>query len=119
MQRNFLFIQRKIQREIDWSGENFVFTHNEEDKYHRETAETSYSIKGIFHQSTSYSNKTSNDGSTTRTKPSPMILCNYDDGVQINLGDSVNINNQDYFVTAIQNVQELNVAFDISLELNE
>ena len=119
MQRNFLFLQHRIQREIDWSGAEYTFTHKEEDKYHREASEVSYVVKGIFHQATSYKNKNSDNGSVTSTKPSPMILCMYQDGAQVSIGDTVIINKQDYLVTGIQNVQELNVAFDISLELNE
>lgn len=115
----YLFLSNKIQRQIDWNGEEFTFIHTGEDEYHNPTEPVEISIKGIYHQSTSYQQKTSDTGSVTSTKPRPMILTTYDDGSKLSLGDTINLNGKDMFVTGLENVQELNVAIQISLEVNE
>lgn len=112
-----LFMRNKVKRQIDLNGSNFVFTHKTEDKYHNQTGTATVSLNGIYHQSTSYQSKTSSDGSVTSSKPSPMILCLYEDGSKIGKGDEVEINNQPMFVTGIEDVQLLHVVSHISLEV--
>ena len=117
--REYLFLFNKVKRQIDWNGQNYTFTHTAEDKYHNETTTSEIILKGVYHQSTSYKSKSSKDGSVISSKSSPMILCLYDDGKTIQIGDKVKINDKDMFITGIENVQELNVAIQISLEVNE
>lgn len=117
--REYQFLLSKIKHQIDWNGEEFVFIHTEEDKYHRSTEPTEITLKGIYHQNSSYVQKTTQDATVTKSKPSPMILCLYTDGNAISLQDVVKINGKDMVVTGIENVQELNVALQLSLEVNE
>lgn len=117
--REYLFLRSKIKRQIDWNGQEFHFTHVGEDKYHRGSEETVVSVVGVYHQATSYKQKSSSDGMVTSTKAKPMILCMYEDGSAVSVGDRISLNGKDMFVSGVENVQELNVAVEISLEVNE
>lgn len=117
--REYMFLKSKVKRQIDWNGQMFNFTHTEEDKYHDDTEEVVIPVKGVYHQATSYQNKTSKDASVISSKAKPMILCLFEDGSLVKQGDTVNINGQDMIVTGVANIQELNVAVEISLEVNE
>lgn len=119
MNNAYLFLKNKIQKQVSWKGEDFVFVHVEEDKYHEAEETVEITVKGVYHQSTSYEQKTTTNGSVTASKPSPMILCLYEDANTITVGDTVTINDKDMIVTGIENVQELNVALQISLGVNE
>ena len=132
----YLFLKNKIQRRIDWEGVPYTFTRVVEDKYHREQGTTSITVKGIYHQTNSYQQKSSKDGSVTTTKPQPMILCLYnnsnnndemlvengeiENSTENNnpkLGDKVVIDGKTMLVTGIVDIQELHVALQISLEM--
>lgn len=115
----YLFLSNKIQRQIDWNGEKYTFTHTGEDKYHKPIDPVEITVKGIYHQATSYQQKTSEDGSITTTKARPMILAMMEDGGKVSIKDTIKINGKDMFVTGIEDIQELGVAVQISLEVNE
>lgn len=118
--REYLFLESKVKRQIQWNGQEFQFTRVVEDKYHRGTEETAtVTLSGVYHQATSYKQKTTADGSITSSKALPMILCMYEDAAKLKLGDTVKINGQDMFVTGVENIQELNVAAEVSLEVNQ
>lgn len=112
-----LFMKNKVSRQIAINGSYFSFTHETEDKYHNSTGSTTIELKGIYHQSTSYQSKTSAEGSVTSSKPSPMILCLYEDGSKISKGDSITVNDKSMFVTGVEDVQQLHVISHISLEV--
>ena len=46
-----------------------------------------------------------------------MILCLYEDGIRVGKDDKVEMQNNTYKVTGINDVNNLGVAFEISLEL--
>jgi len=120
MERAYLFLQNKLKKRIEWSNETYTFTRAVEDKYHRKQAETiSIEIKGLYHQTNSYQQKSSKDGSITTNKPQPMILCLYEDGSQIQKNDKTIVNGISMLVTGIVDVQNLHVALQISLEPEE
>ena len=114
-----LFLRAKVKRSVDWYGNLFTFTHIQENKYHQEESTVTNTIKGVYHEATSYANKTSTDGSVISKKHSPMILCLFEEGSKISVGDKAVINGDDYIVTGIENVQQLDVAIQISLVINE
>lgn len=116
--REYQFLEAKVKRQIDWNGVELLFTRMEEDKYHRGTKAVNTVVRGVYHQATSYQQKKSGEASVTSTKPKPMFLCLYNDGSKVRQGDIVFINGKKYFVSGIENVQELNVALEISLEVN-
>lgn len=114
----YLFLKNKIQRRIEWEGKSYTFTRVVEDEYHREQDTESITVEGIYHQTNSYQQKSSKDGSITTNKPQPMILCLYSDsGNNPKLGDKVVIDGKTMLVTGVVDIQELHVALQISLEM--
>lgn len=112
------FLKRKVTNQLNLNGQEFTFTHLQEDKYHRaEPTPVTISIKGIFHQSASYAQKNSSDGAVISSKPQPMILCLYSDGSLIKKNDTLKIDKQGYRVTNVDDVQQLKTAIQISLEV--
>lgn len=115
----YLFLESKIKRRIEWEGKPYTFTRVVEDKYHREQSTQTVTITGIYHQTNSYQQKNSTDGAITTKKPQPMILCLYPHTEEetVKLGDKTTIDGKTLLVTGIVDIQELHVAQQISLEM--
>jgi hypothetical protein len=126
----------KVQRRIDWSGEDYTFTRIVEDEYHREQGEITITVKGLYHKTHSYQTVSSKEGSVTSQKPKPMILCLYNnsnntdetliEGEENNaqnnnpqLGDKVVIGGKTMFVTGVEDIQEQHKVLQVSLEVEE
>ena len=129
---NYLFMVNKVQRRIEWSGEDYTFTRIVEDEYHREQGEISFTVKGLYHKTHSYQTVSSKEGSVTSQKPKPMILCLYNnsnnnDEILIEseqnnnpqLGDKVSIGGKTMFVTGVEDIQEQHKVLQVSLEVEE
>ena len=116
---NKTFLKNKIDRQIKINGQEFVFKRYEEDEFHQISDELSITItlNGIFHTSNSYINQTTGDGAKTFTKPTPMILTLYEQGKMIKTNDMVIIKENKYKVIRTNNINDFDVAIDISLEL--
>lgn len=118
MKRNdTLFLAQKLDRQIKMRGSEFVFSHKVEDKYHRAIKPVEIPIQGIYHETVTYQSKTTTTGSTTHTKSSPMILCKWSDGNRLTAGDTLSWSSGEYRVTGIEDIQQLQVACQISLEV--
>ena len=126
---NYLFMVNRVQRRIEWSGEDYIFTRVVEDEYHREQGEINFTVKGLYHKTHSYQTKSSNEGSVTSRKPQPMILCLYnntntnDEMYDIvdnpKPGDKAIIGGKTLFVTGVEDIQEQHKVLQISLEVEE
>lgn len=125
---NYLFMTNKVQRRIEWSGETYTFTRVVEDKYHRKSDEITFTVKGLYHQTNSYQQKSSREGSVISAKPQPMILCLYNNvenidemtivnGLNPELGDKVVVGGKTAVVTGVVDVQELHKVLQVSLEI--
>lgn len=114
-----LYLKSRVAKQIKWYGEEYIFVHTGEDKYHRPVEPVKTFVKGLYHVSTSYANKISSDGATISKKPQPMLLCLYEDANTIKVGDQASINGTTMLVTGCENVQQLNVVMQISLEVQE
>lgn len=118
---NKTFLKNKIDRQIKLNGQKFEFERYEEDEFHQVSDEPILSIEldGIFHTSNSYINQNTTDGGKTFTKQQPMILTLYEQGNLIKTNDTVIIEEKRYKVIRTNNVNNFDVAIDISLELME
>ena len=119
MTNSYLFLKNKVEKRINWGGESYIFTRSVEDKYHRGTETLEFTVKGLYHQSSSYQQKTTDSGAVTTKKAQPMILCMYEDGHLIKTGDKTTVNGVDLLVTGVVDVQELNAVVQVSLEREE
>lgn len=112
------FLSRRIQTELAFRGVEYTFSRYGEDKFHQPTGKVELTIvlKGLYHETNSYMQTINGESSVTRTKKSPMILCMYEDGSQLEQGDIVVVDNKQYKVSGVLNIQDYSIAADISLE---
>lgn len=130
---NYLFMVSRVQRRIEWSGEDYTFTRIVEDEYHREQGEITITVKGLYHKTHSYQSKSSKEGSVISKRPQPMILCLYNNSnnsdetlieheITANnpqLGDKVVVGGKTFLVTGVEDIQEQHKVLQISLEVEE
>lgn len=118
-ERHEVFELQKIKREILTHGRIYTFERKELNKYGEETgkAESVATVRGIYHTSSGYERKTKSDATLTHSKEQPKILCLYDESENVMFSDFVIINDKKYIVTAIDNIAELGIVNDISLEV--
>lgn len=111
------FQLNKVRRSIATLGTSFVFIRPDKNAFGEPNGQTiSVAIKGIYHETTSFLSKSSVESTTVRTKPSPMILCLWQDAQKLQHMDKLAFNGKSYKVGDIKNLSESNIIGDISLE---
>lgn len=111
------FQLNKVKRLINTQGRSVVVTRQGKNKFNEPNGEAEvFNIKGVFHETTSYLSKTGSNGSTVRSKPSPMFMCLWESAESLQHTDQVFINNRTYNIGEIKNIDEANAVADISLE---
>lgn len=108
----------KVVREINTHGSTYQFYRDKLNEYEEATGEVEdvVEIKGLFHQTKSYISRKVTDATETRTKGQPLIMMCYEDSKSIQNGDKVNVAENEYRVTGINNINELCIISDVSLE---
>lgn len=120
MYYNKNFDKNKIKRFIKRYGKEFTFKHFVTDKYgeiKEDEEPTEIKITGVFHEVNSYITENVQDGTISKRKPQPMILVLATENFEVTHGDVVTYCNTDYEVVETLNVNDLGVAFDISLQV--
>lgn len=109
----------KVQREIKMHGSDFTVKRNKIDEYKEPTGEkeTITTFRGLFHITKTFQTRNISDGTVTRTKGQPMVLADYSDVGEISNGDIIEYNGLEYTVADVNNVEQMNVIADISMEL--
>lgn len=111
------FQLNKVKRLINTQGRSVAVTRQRKNKFNEPNGEAEvFSVTGVFHETTSYLSKTGSDGSTVRSKPSPMLMCLWDDIKKLKHTDQIVLNNHIYNIGEIKNLCEADVIGDISLE---
>lgn len=111
------FQLNKIKRLIKTQGDTFVFTGKALNEFGEPSDEIlAVPLDGVFHETTSYLTRTSTESTTLRAKPSPMILCLWEDAKKLSISYELFYNGKLYRIGDIKNVSESNIAADISLE---
>lgn len=118
-----LYLKNKLYRHIDWNGQEFVFYRNAKNEYGEltEEIEKRFWFKGLFHDGGGYGGMLNfelyeRDGGRTITKMKPMILCKYDDAKELMIDDVVYIGDDKYRMIEKNNVKNLGIAYELSLE---
>lgn len=116
---NIHFDISKITRAINTHGKEFVFTHFESNDYGEPSGDSSeITIKGLFHQTRSYITKNTTDGTIARSKPQPQILTFHNSSsMSLSIKDKLEYDGKLYSVIGVDDIGNLGVADDISLEL--
>lgn len=115
------FQLNKVRRLINTWGQNFSFSYPGKNLFNEPTEETeTLTLRGLYHQSSSTLTKSSEDSTTTRTKPAPQILCLWSEVEKLKLEDlsnyQVEFNSRKYQISGIVNLGEANTVAEISLE---
>lgn len=116
---NINFQIEKVKQNIKRDGTEFTFKQVKLDEFNEPTDEyEEIIIKGLFHQSREYISAQTSNGTTTRTKPVPMILTLITDkSKRLQMYDTVEYCGIKYKINGINNFNNLGIAFDISLEM--
>lgn len=119
MSVNKQFEAYKIAREIKRSGGDYLFQRPGTNEFGEpdDSFEDVTTVKGIYHEQNSNIQITTSDTTQIRTKKIPMILTLWESIGLLKVGDRVKINDKEFFVEGIVNVQEWNIVADISLEV--
>lgn len=119
------FLKSKVIRQVRWNGRDLVFVRYARNSYNELTSEVAEEIKvrGMFHEGGGYGGMLNielyeNDGARTVSKMKPMVLCMYDEGLKLDIDDEVQIGNSRYKVVEKNDVSNLGVAFEVSLEID-
>ena len=118
------FLRNKINRLIQWNGQEFVFTRKKKNQYHEIVDDTNFEItvKGVFHDGGGYGGMLNlelytREGSREYDKSKPMILCLVDsNSSQIVIDDEITIGTTPYTVVDKVDVKNLGIAYEVSLE---
>lgn len=111
----------KIKHAIEKQGSTFIVFRKLKNKFGELSGdeEQILKFKGLYHETNSYVKLSKGDAATYRTRKEPMILCLKQSVDCLRLDDKIifedDVNRKVYFVSAITNVQELGIIFDISL----
>ena len=118
-------MRSKILRQVRWNGRDLVFVRYQRNSYAELTdvVEEEIKIRGVFHEGGGYGGMLNielyeNDGTRTVSRMKPMVLCMYEDGIKIDIDDEVRVGNYYYSVVEKNDVSNLGVAFEISLEID-
>ena len=114
-----LFLKNKILRQLRMNGITCTFFRYSEDEYKQKNQEPKEVLeaKCLFHTTNTYLSSKVSDATQTSSKKKPMLLMLYEDAAVLEKEDFVIINDQKMIVVDKTNVQQLNVAFEISLEV--
>lgn len=119
----FLYLKNKFRRQMAYQGRDLRFIKFKEDDYHQLTDEIEriIELKGIYHQGGGYGGMLNyelieRDGGRTISFMKPMILAFYEDAKDISMDWRVVVGGELFRVVEKNDVNNLNVAFDISLE---
>lgn len=111
------FQLNKVRRLIKTQGQNFSFSRPGTNEFGEPNGQTeSVDISGVYHETTSYLSKMVTQATTIRQKPSPMILCLWEDAQKVVQTDELTFNGKTYKVGEVKNISEANIVGDISLE---
>ena len=123
MGRGTSFQLNKVSRFIKLYGEEFVFERFQLNKYGEpikgdpERPPQTLNIVGAYHEVNSQVTFATSEGTVTRTKPQPRILCMPEEGSKAKTGDELMYKGIRYKVVEPSDLGMQGVCIDISLEV--
>lgn len=108
----------KIKRVIELHGKNCVFSRNTENEFHEPQGEAlTIEVRGLFHEENGYLNVTIGEAGKTYSKKEPKLLILFRDNLV--KGDFVTLDCGRYQITGIDDLGNLHLCLDLSLEAVE
>lgn len=113
-----LFEQAKLKRFLATHGVEYTFSRNEKDKFKEQNgAALVAKFVGVYHETTSTVMITGTEAAQIRSKPTPMILTDWENAKVLLPGDYVELNGKKYNVISVSNYQNWDIFGDISMEV--
>ena len=109
-----------VKRNILWHGTDYSFDRFKTNEFGETTTEVSETniVRGIFHTASSgYVFETTADSGIVESKQSPQISCLHESIIFIEPGDQVIVSGHKYKVTGTNDVNEMKILGEISLEM--
>ena len=116
--RNLAFSLYQLRQLLRVQGTDYIVLRDEVDSFEEPTVESAQvvTLRGLWHTTNEYITTTTDDGSTVRSKENPRILSLWQDAKKVQQKDFVQVNGIRFNVNGVENVGELGVAAEISLE---
>lgn len=107
----------KVKREIKRYGKTYKVQEILRDEYGEQIGEKEKgNIIGLFHITKGYIKKNITDATETVVKAQPKMVVTEEQIKNIIVGNIITINCEKYVVNNINNIQEYNIIYDLSLE---
>lgn len=115
------FQKSKLRRVLTVQGKSYTFKRYQINQFKEKTSQATEvaTLKGLFHNVTSYISIQEGESTRKQKKFTPTIMTLYDDFIisPVLMGDEVEFESRRYVVTGTDNIEEGNYAVDISLEV--
>lgn len=107
----------KVKREIKIHGNTYKIHEILRDEYGEQNGEQEKgNIIGLFHTVKGYTKKSVTDGTEIAIKAQPKMIVTDEQIKNVIVGNIIIINGAKYIVNDINNIQEYNIIYDLSLE---
>lgn len=109
----------RVKQTIDWRGMLFSFFRKENNVYGENSGEPIKiaEIKGFYHNgSSNHIAINTSDAGMVIDKNTPYIMALWEDSKDLKTEDLVEFNGKQYKVSGVNNISELNIIAEISLE---
>lgn len=112
------FQKSKVNRLILVNGKEFTFKRQKKNEFGEPIKDDfdEITVNAFFHESSGFVSRVGSDGSTTRSKPMPSLLCTFEEGSKLKKNDTMQYKGKEYIVVEAKDVNELGICFDVSLE---
>nr|DAN85166.1 MAG TPA: hypothetical protein [Caudoviricetes sp.] len=110
----------KVVREIETHGDSYTIYKKQTNDYGEDVSvpEKLGTLQGLFHVEKGHMTRNVSDGTNTRTKGNPYLLCKYGDVKKLFVisGCYTKINDKKYYFSDINNVEEFCILCNIAME---
>lgn len=116
---NSVTLHRLLQS-INWHGSTYDFTRYTLNEYKEKSSEPVKiaTVKGLYHNgSSNHTAIRTSDAGMVVDKSTPYILMSWEDAKKLAQEDMVKINGKTFKVTDANNISELNIVGEVSLEV--
>ena len=105
----------RLKRAMEIQGEECIFSRQSENEFHEMQGETeTIKCRGLFHEASGYMNVSIAEAGKIYAKREPKLLVIYQENII--KGNLVNIDGSKYQVTGIDDLGNLHLCLDLSLE---
>jgi hypothetical protein len=113
------YLEHKVKQQLKLNGSLYIIKSIELDDYNEQylpDVPEEIELKCIYHESNGYQKENVGDAAIVSEKPSPMLLCLWQDAEKVKPGDYTEFGNKKFQVIDKNDIQNFGVVCDISLK---